>query len=141
MFICSRLNKRRFLFVIRRQQQPKPPFIKYNLFELRSLLHAELLDAWMRCIIWFTRITEVKCIQEITACSQSGCCGANFVSAGLVCDQIEQPKDVQLDANQQARTSGFVQRSGNWRCVQKHDLHSICSIGTQHPLKVNSRSQ
>ncbi|CAL6077674.1 Hypothetical_protein [Hexamita inflata] len=88
------------LYIIRRQQQPKPQFIKYNQFERRSLMHAELLDARVRCMFWFAIITEVQCIQENTVCSQSVSCGANFVSAGLVCDQIKQPKDVRLHANQ-----------------------------------------
>ncbi|CAL6077268.1 Conserved_hypothetical protein [Hexamita inflata] len=82
------------------QQQPKPQFIKYNQFERRSLMHAELLDARVRCMFWFAIITEVQYIQENTVCSQSVSCGANFVSAGLVCDQIKQPKDVRLHANQ-----------------------------------------
>ncbi|CAL6077266.1 Hypothetical_protein [Hexamita inflata] len=60
----------------------------------------ELLDARVRCMFWFAIITEVQCIQENTVCSQSVSCGANFVSAGLVYDQIKQPKDVRLHANQ-----------------------------------------
>ncbi|CAL6077260.1 Hypothetical_protein [Hexamita inflata] len=59
------------LYIIRCQQQPKPQFIKYNQFERRSLMHAELLDARVRCMFWFAIITEVQCIQENTVCSQS----------------------------------------------------------------------